>query len=164
MEIKPIRNEADYDAALQEIEALFDAAPDTPEVDRLDVLVALVEAYEARHHAIPAPDPIEAIEHEMERQGMTPRDLDPYLGSRSRVWEVLYRRRPLTLKMIRVLSKGLSLPAGVLVQDYETEPPASRDVAYRPAAGNAGLVLRERPDKMNSAGSMSQTASSSGTE
>jgi HTH-type transcriptional regulator/antitoxin HigA len=154
MEIKPIRNEADYEAALREIEALFDAAPDTPEADRLDVLVALVEAYEARHHAIPAPDPIEAIEHEMERQGMTPRDLEPYLGSRSRVWEVLHRRRPLTLKMIRALSKGLRLPAAILVQDYELEPSPSKGGAYRPAAANANLVLREKSEKTDSPGSL----------
>jgi HTH-type transcriptional regulator / antitoxin HigA len=164
VEIKPIRNEADYEAALQEIEALFDCQPETPEADRLDVLVALVEAYEARHHAIPAPDPIEAIEHEMERQGMAPRDLEPYLGSRSRVWEVLHRRRPLTLKMIRALATGLGLPAAVLVQDYELESPPVRAGSYRPAVGSAGLVLRETPEQMNSAGSMSQTASSSGAE
>jgi HTH-type transcriptional regulator/antitoxin HigA len=154
MEIKPIRNETDYAAALQEIEALFDCAPDTPEADRLDVLVALVEAYEARHHAIPPPDPIEAIEHEMERQGMAPRDLEPYLGSRSRVWEVLHRRRPLTLKMIRALSRGLGLPAAALVQDYELESPPVRAAGYRPTAGSAGLVLRETPDKIDSSGSI----------
>jgi HTH-type transcriptional regulator/antitoxin HigA len=148
MEIKPIRNETDYAAALQEIEALFDCAPDTPEADRLDVLVALVEAYEARHHAIPPPDPIEAIEHEMERQGMAPRDLEPYLGSRSRVWEVLHRRRPLTLKMIRALSRGLGLPAAVLVQDYELESPPDRAGSYPSATGAAGLVLRETPEEL----------------
>jgi HTH-type transcriptional regulator/antitoxin HigA len=154
MEIKPIRTEADYDEALQEIEVLFDVEPDTPEADRLDVLVALVEAYEARHHAIPAPDPIEAIEHEMERQGLAPRDLEPFIGSRSRVWEVLHRRRPLTLKMIRALSKGLGLPAAVLVQDYDLEPPPAKSGGYRPAASAAGLVLREAPEKMDSPGSM----------
>jgi HTH-type transcriptional regulator/antitoxin HigA len=105
MDIKPIRNEADYDEALREIEALFDSPPETPEADRLDVLVALVEAYEAHRHAIPAPDPIEAIEHEMERQALAPRDLEPFMGSRSRAWEVLHRRRPLTLKMIRALRR-----------------------------------------------------------
>jgi HTH-type transcriptional regulator/antitoxin HigA len=146
MDIKPIRSEADYEEALQEIETLFDFAPNTPEADRLDVLVALVEGYEARHHSIPPPDPIEAIEHEMDRLGMTPRDLEPFIGSRSRVWEVLHRRRPLTLKMIRALSKGLNLPAAVLVQEYELEPPPSRGGAYRPVAGNAGLVLRETPE------------------
>jgi HTH-type transcriptional regulator/antitoxin HigA len=153
MEIKPIRTEADYESALREIEALFDSEPGTPDADRLDVLVALVKAYEARHHAIPAPDPIEAIEHEMERHGMAPRDLEPFIGSRSRVWEVLHRRRPLTLKMIRSLSKGLGLPAAVLVQDYELEPPG-RDRAYRPAPEGASLLLREPPEKLDTPGSM----------
>jgi HTH-type transcriptional regulator / antitoxin HigA len=154
MEIKPIRNETDYDATLKEIEALFDSEPDTPAADRLDVLVALVEVYETRHHAIPSPDPIGAIEHEMERKELSPRDLEPFIGSRSRVWEVLHRRRPLTLRMIRALSKGLGLPAAALVQDYELESPSVTAGRYRPAAGAAGLVLRETPEKMDSPGSM----------
>jgi HTH-type transcriptional regulator / antitoxin HigA len=112
-----LRNEADYEGALKEIEALFDSEPDTPVAGRLDVLVALVEASEARHHSIPAPDPLEAVEHEMDRLGLTPRDLEPFIGSRSRVWEVLHRKRPLTPKMIGARSKGLGLPASVLVQD-----------------------------------------------
>jgi HTH-type transcriptional regulator/antitoxin HigA len=148
-----IRTEADCEAALHEIEALFDVEPDTPDADRLDVLVALVEAYEARHHAIPAPDPIEAIEHELDRQSLAPRDLEPYVGSRSRVWEVLHRKRPLTLKMIRALSKGLELPAALLVQDYGLGIPSGRAVGYRPTARTSGLVLRETPEKTDSPGS-----------
>jgi HTH-type transcriptional regulator / antitoxin HigA len=97
MEIKPIRSEADYDEALREIEALFDSPPDTPEADRLDVLVALVEAYEAHHHAIPAPDPIEAIEHEMERQALAPRDLAPP-RSRGRAYRPVARTAGLVLR------------------------------------------------------------------
>ena len=120
MEIKPIKNEADYQAALKEIELLFDAAPDTPEGDRLEVLTTLVEAYEERHYTIPMPDPIEAILYHMESRGLTRRDLEPYIGSRARVSEVLNRKRPLTMEMIRNLHKGLGIPAEVLIQPYHT--------------------------------------------
>jgi HTH-type transcriptional regulator/antitoxin HigA len=120
MEIKPIKTEADYQAALQEIEGLFDAAPDTPEGDRLDVLVTLVEAYEEKHYSIPKPDPIEAILYHMESRGLVRRDLEPYIGSRARVSEVLNRKRPLTMEMIRNLHKGLGIPAEILIQPYHT--------------------------------------------
>jgi HTH-type transcriptional regulator/antitoxin HigA len=120
MDIKPIKNEADYQAALKEIELLFDAAPDTPEGDRLEVLTTLVEAYEERHYAIPMPDPIEAILYHMESRGLTRRDLEPYIGSRARVSEVLNRKRPLTMEMIRNLHKGVGIPAEVLIQPYHT--------------------------------------------
>jgi HTH-type transcriptional regulator/antitoxin HigA len=118
MEICPIKTEDDYVSALAEIERLFDAAPNTPEGDRLDVLVILVEAYEQEHYSIPAPDPIEAIKYHMESRGLTRRDLEPYLGSRARVAEVLNRKRPLSLEMIRRLHSGLGIPADVLVQPY----------------------------------------------
>lgn len=120
MDIKPIKNEADYQAALKEIELLFDATPDTPEGDRLEVLTTLVEAYEERHYAIPMPDPIEAILYHMESRGLTRRDLEPYIGSRARVSEVLNRKRPLTMEMIRNLHKGVGIPAEVLIQPYHT--------------------------------------------
>jgi HTH-type transcriptional regulator/antitoxin HigA len=120
MEIKPIKNEADYQAALKEIELLFDAAPDTPEGDRLEVLTTLVEAYEERRYAIPLPDPIEAILYHMESRGLTRRDLEPYIGSRARVSEVLNRKRPLTMEMIRNLHNGIGIPAEVLIQPYPT--------------------------------------------
>ena len=120
MDIKPIKTEADYQAALEEIEGLFDAAPDTPEGDRLEVLVTLVEAYEEKHYSIPKPDPIEAILYHMESRGLTRRDLQPYIGSRARVSEVLNRKRPLTMEMIRNLHKGLGIPAEVLIQPYHT--------------------------------------------
>lgn len=116
--IRPIRNEEDYETALEEIEQLWDVASGTPEADRLEVLVTLVEAYEAEHYPIPAPDPIELILHVMEARGLTRRDLEPYLGSRARVSEVLNRRRPLSLAMIRKLQAGLGLPADALVQPY----------------------------------------------
>ncbi|HBA86584.1 MAG TPA: transcriptional regulator [Geobacter sp.] len=120
MEIKPIKNEVDYQAALKEIELLFDAALDTPEGDRLEVLTTLVEAYEEKHYDIPIPDPIEAILYHMESRGLTRRDLEPYIGSRARVSEVLNRKRPLTMEMIRNLHKWLSIPAEVLIQPYPT--------------------------------------------
>ena len=116
--LRPIRNEEDYETALEEIEALWEATPGTPEADRLDVLVMLVEAYEAEHYPIPDPDPIALLLHVMDARGLTRRDLEPYLGSRARVSEILNRKRPLSLEMIRKLQSGLGLPADVLVQPY----------------------------------------------
>jgi HTH-type transcriptional regulator/antitoxin HigA len=125
MNIKPIKTETDYQAALEEIEKLFDAAPDTPEGDRLEVLVTLVEAYEEKHYSIPMPDPIEAILYHMESRGLTRRDLQPYIGSRARVSEVLNRKRSLTMEMIRNLHKGLGIPAEILIQPYHTDKDAA---------------------------------------
>ena len=119
MEIRPIKTEADYEAALEEIERLFDAAPDTPEGDRLEVLTTLVEAYEEKHYAIPLPDPVEAIQYYMESRGLTRRDLESYIGSRGRVSEILSRKRSLSIEMIRRLHAGLGIPAEVLIQPYE---------------------------------------------
>ena len=119
MELKPIRTKAEYKAALREIEVLFDAPAKTAEADRLEVLVMLVEKYEARHYPVTAPDPIDFLNYAMEARGLTRKDLEPYIGSRGRVAEVLNRARPLTLAMIRRLAEGLKLPADVLVADYE---------------------------------------------
>jgi len=119
MDIKPIRTETDYDETLKEIDKLWGAEMGTPEGDKLDVLITLVEAYEETHYPIPAPDPIEAILHHMESQGLTRHDLEPYIGSRARVSELLNRKRPLSLPMIRRLQKGLGISADVLVQPYE---------------------------------------------
>lgn len=126
--IRPIHDEEDYDAALAEVDALMDAAPGTREGDRLDVLVTLIEAYEARHWKIDAPDPIEAIRVRMKQKRLRQRDLEPMIGSRGRVSEILSRKRSLTLPMIRRLSKGLDLPADILIQ----EVPVTRK--RRPAA------------------------------
>lgn len=115
--VRPVRTEADYEAALAEVDALMDAAPGSPEGDRLDVLVTLVQAYEARHHAVTPPDPVDAIRFRMEQRGLQPRDLEPYIGGRGRVSEVLGRKRGLTLPMIRRLAAGLALPAEVLVRE-----------------------------------------------
>ncbi len=118
MEIRPIRTETDYQAALTEIEVLFDAPPNTPEYDRLDILSTLVEAYEKVHYPIEAPDPIEAILYYMDTRGLSRRDLESCLGSRARVSEVLSRKRSLTLEMIRKLNQDLGIPAEVLIQPY----------------------------------------------
>ena len=119
MELKPIKNKTEYKAALREVEALFNAPEGTPQADKLEVLVMLVERYEARHYPILAPDPIEFLNYAMEARGLTRKDLEQYIGSRGRVAEVLNRARPLTLTMIRRLSEGLDLPADVLIADYE---------------------------------------------
>ena len=124
IEIKPIRAEADYEAALLEIEQLFEAVPGTPAGDRLEILTTLVEAYEEKHYFIPLPDPIEAILYYLESRGLSRRDLEPYLGSRARVSEVLNRKRPLSLEMIRRLHQGLRIPAEVLIQPYENKQAA----------------------------------------
>lgn len=117
MEIRPIKTEQDYDAALAEVEALWGAKPDTPEGDKLDVLITLVEAYEAKHHPIAPPDPIEAILFRMEQGGLERKDLEPYIGHSGRVSEVLNHKRPLTLEMIRKLWKGLHIPLESLIQN-----------------------------------------------
>lgn len=100
MDMHPIRTEDEYEAALSRIEILFDANPGTPEGDELEVITLLVEAYEDKHFAIPAPDPVAAIEYYLESRGLDRRDLIPYIGSRARVSEVLNRKRPLSLHMI----------------------------------------------------------------
>src|SRR5712692_4670796 len=124
MNIQPVKTEADYEKALLEIEKLFDATPNTPEGDRLEVLATLVEAYEEQHYSIPTPDPIEAIKYHMESRGLCRRDLEPYLGSRARVAEVLNRKRPLSLEMIRRLHTGLGIAAEILIQPYPLAAPA----------------------------------------
>ena len=124
MEIHPIKTEGDYRRALGEVERLWDADPGSSEGDYVDVVSTLIEAYEARHHPIPAPDPIAAIEFMMEQNGLTRRDLEPAIGSRGRVSEVRNRKRPLTLPMVRSLSALLQIPTDVLVQPYETKSAA----------------------------------------
>lgn len=120
MDIRPIRKKSDYRAALKEVERLWEAEPGTPEGDRVDVLVTLIEAYEAQHFPIAAPDPIAAIEFMIAQKGLSRRDLEPAIGSRGRVSEVLTRKRPLTLPMVRALSPLLGIPVDVLVQPYAT--------------------------------------------
>lgn len=116
--VRPIRTEADYEAALEEIGKIMTARTGTPEGDRLDVLSTLVEAYEAEHHAIGAPDPIALLEFAMEQRGADRAELEPMIGPRGRVSEVLTRKRPLSLSMIRKLKDEWHLPADVLVRTY----------------------------------------------
>jgi HTH-type transcriptional regulator/antitoxin HigA len=104
MNIRPIKNKADYQAALEEIGRLFHAEPDTPEGDQLEILMVLVQAYEDEHYSIPLPNPIIAIEYHMESRGLSRKDLEPFIGSRARVSEILNRKRRLSLHMIRALS------------------------------------------------------------
>ena len=124
MEIHPIKTKADYLSALGEVERLWNANPGTPDGDYVDVLSTLIEAYESMHHPISAPDPIAAIEFMIEQKGLTRRDLEPAIGSRGRVSEVLNRKRPLTLPMVRALSALLQIPTDVLVQPYQTKSAA----------------------------------------
>jgi HTH-type transcriptional regulator/antitoxin HigA len=114
--IKPIKTEADYRTALKEVESLMTAGPDTPEGERLDVLVTLIEAYEREHYPLELPDPIEAIKFVMEQRALTVKDLEPMIGRSNRVYEILNRKRPLTLKMIRKLHADLGIPAESLLR------------------------------------------------
>src|SRR5690625_2764845 len=127
MNITPIRTEADYRAALADIETLMLAEANTPEGDRLDVLVTLVEAYERQHFPLELPDAVEAIKFVMEQRGLGPKDLEPMIGRRNRVYEVLNRTRPLTLNMIRRLNEHLVIPAEALMN------PPSRQEEHRRA-------------------------------
>ena len=117
MDIKPIRTEADYKTALKEVAVLMESDPalGTPDGDRLDVLVTLIQAFEARHYAIDLPDPIEAIKFRMEQQDLKPKDLEPMIGRSNRVYEILNRKRPLTMSMVRKLHTGLGISAECLI-------------------------------------------------
>jgi HTH-type transcriptional regulator/antitoxin HigA len=122
-EIRPIRTEADHAAAMEEVERLWGAKSGTVAGDRLDVLATLIEASELRHHPIDPPDPIEAIRFRMEQQGLERKDLEPLIGTRNRVAEVLGRKRGLSIEMIRRLHDSLGIPAEILIR------PSRRDEA-----------------------------------
>ena len=119
MNIKPIKCEADYDAALSRVDYLMDAKLDTAEGDELDILVTLIEKYEGQHHSIDASNPVEAIRFRMEQYGLKDKDLIPYIGQSGRVSEILNYKRKLTLSMIRKLHTGLKIPTESLTQDYQ---------------------------------------------
>lgn len=119
MSIRPIKTESDNQATLERIEQLWNAEPNTPDGDELDVLVTLVQAFEERHYPIDAPDPVEAIRFRMEQAGLEDADLVPYLGQRSRVSEVLGYKRRLSIGMIRKLHYGLKIPLDSLIRDYQ---------------------------------------------
>jgi len=123
MNIKPIKNEEDYSQTLSYIESLMDAKPNTPQMDELDVLTTLVEAYEEQHYKIEAPDPIEAIKFRMEQEGLKQKDLVAIVGSKSRVSEILNKKRKLTIEMIRNLHTQLHIPIESLFLDYKTNCP-----------------------------------------
>ena|SRR6267378_2874405 len=116
MSIKPIKSERDYRKAMKLIDGLIDAKPNTPDGDRLEILVTLVDAWEEKHHPIDPPDPVEAIRFAMEQRGLTRHDLEPLIGSRARVAEILNHKRTLTLPMIRRLHDRLGIPAEVLIR------------------------------------------------
>ena len=116
VKIKPIKTDANYRAALKDVESLMMAEPDTPEGEKLDIITTLIEAYEARHFPMDLPDPVEAIKFEMERKGLNVKDLEPMIGKSNRVYEILNYKRSLTLKMIWRLHEGLGIPAESLIK------------------------------------------------
>lgn len=115
-DVRPIRTESDHAAALADVERLWGARAETPEGDRLDVLATLIDAYEHEHQPMDPPDPIAAIRFRMEQQGLRRKDLEPFIGTRTRVAEVLNRKRRLSVGMIRQLHEGLGIPAEILVR------------------------------------------------
>lgn len=119
MQVRPIKTAEDNRAALARIEQLWDAEPNTPEGDELEVLATLIEAFEEANYPIAPPDPIEAIKFRMEQQGLEDKDLVPFLGQRSRVTEILNRQRRLSISMIRKLHDGLRIPLDSLVKEYQ---------------------------------------------
>ena len=116
MDIKPIKTDTDYRAALKEVETLMMTEPNTPEGEKLDILVTLIESFERKHFPLDLPDPVEAIKFEMEQKGLTVKDLEPMIGKSNRVYEVLNRKRSLTLKMIWKLHQELGIPAESLIK------------------------------------------------
>ena len=144
--LHPIRDDEDHARAMRQVEQFWGAQAGTPESDALEVLVTLIDAYEAKHHAIEPPDPIEAILFRMEQQGLTRNDLIPMIGSRARVSEVLNRKRPLTLAMIQRLRAGLGISADVLLGRPTLTPP----VTLTSSAGRSGSSI---PASSSGAGS-----------
>ncbi len=123
MELKPIRTEAEHAEALADIERLWNAPEGSADADRLEVLAMLVEAYEKAHFPIEAPDPISFLEYVMDVRVLTRKDLEPYIGPRGRVADIMNRTRPMSVAMIRRLCSGLGLPADVLIQPYALREP-----------------------------------------
>lgn len=125
MDIRPIKTEEDYQATLREIESLMRSEPGSPEGERLDVLVTLVEAYERQHFPLDLPDPVEALKFVMDQRGLSVKDLEPVIGHSNRVYEILNHKRPLTLKMIRNLHAELGIPAECLIKEPVGKPEAA---------------------------------------
>jgi HTH-type transcriptional regulator / antitoxin HigA len=118
MNLKPIRTKKEYQAALVEVNRLWDSPEKSAQADRLDLLALLIEAYERQYYPIPDPDPIALLNHVLENRELTRKDLEPFIGPRGRVADIMNRTRPLTLEMIRRLAEGLDLPAEVLIKPY----------------------------------------------
>ncbi len=117
MNMQPIHNDADLQQAFQRLQQIWGAAPGTKAADELEILAVLIEHYEAKHFPVPASDPVEAIKFRMEQQGLTNKDLEPFIGSRGRVSEILNHKRPLSLAMIKRLHQGLQIPYECLLAD-----------------------------------------------
>src|ERR1700722_14881712 len=141
-DVRPIRTKDDYDAALSEVERLWGAKLGTPEGDRLDVLATLIDSYEQTHHPIDPPDPIEAIKFRMNQKKLTRKQLEPMIGTRTRVAEVLNRRRSLSISMIRRLHATLGISAEVLIRPCRTVTAGKRQIALRSTEGTAGVITR----------------------
>jgi HTH-type transcriptional regulator / antitoxin HigA len=157
MDLKPIRTEADHKAALAEIDRLWNAQSGTAEGDLLEVLVVLVDAYERKHHPIALPDPLEAILFRLEQSGQTRKDLEPILGSRGRVSEVLSGARKLTLPMIRGLNRELQIPAEVLIAERtKSRAPKSR----KAKSGKSARVSRRGEKRASTKPKTKQTRGS----
>lgn len=120
MHIQPIKNEQDYESALAEVESLWGAEQGTEDGDKLDIWLVLIEDYENKHHQISPPDPVEAIKFRMEQMNLSRKDIEPYIGSRGRVSEILNRRRGLSLNMVRALHANLSIPLESLMHESNT--------------------------------------------
>ena len=144
MDIKPIRTAADHRAALREIEALMMAAPGSPEADRLDLLATLVDVYEDQHFPIHFPDAVDAILFRMDQLGLSRKDLEPFIGGSSRVSEILNRKRPLTLPMIRSLHAELKIPLEALVHEYAAVPNGARGRSRRTRSAEGQASARPR--------------------
>ena len=134
VQVRPIKTNADYEAALARAETLMDAEPNTSEADELDVLATLIEAYEDKHFPMDLPDPVDAIKFHIEQQGLSRKDLEPLIGSRARVAEVLNGRRGLSLAMVRRLNAELGIPAEVLIQGHTRAPRHTRNSGRRVAS------------------------------
>lgn len=147
MEIKPIRTKADYRAALKEVATLMHAEPGTAEGERLDVLATLVEAYERKHFPMDLPDPVEAIKFRMEQSGLGPKDLVPMIGQLNRVYEVLSRKRPLSLAMIRALHDQLGIPSEVLIREPAAEYRVTKRGTRKPAKLHRGQSPRTKQNR-----------------
>ena len=142
MNVHPIRTEADYDTALSEVERLWGSKAGTPEGDRLDVLIVLVHDYESKHHPIDPPDPVDAIKFRMEQQNLTRKDLERVIGARGRVAEVLNRRRPLSLAMIRNLHHELHIPLESLIASSRL--PANKNTRHTRQSGARSAKRKTR--------------------